>query len=127
MKKYVFLHPLSVCFMIKGLFFIFLFYFLGEAVSYLINGFIPGSVLGMVFLFLALFFKLLNPENVRQTATLITRNMAVFFIPAAVGLMTYYELLSENLLAIITAITVSTVFVIVSVAFVQEYLEKRKR
>jgi len=113
--------------MIKGLFFIFLFYFLGEAASYLINGFIPGSVLGMVFFFLALFFKLLHPDNVRQTATLITRNMAVFFIPAAVGLMTYYELLAENLVAIITAITVSTVFVIISVALVQEYMEKRKR
>ncbi len=113
--------------MIKGLFFIFLFYFLGEAVSYLINGFIPGSVLGMVFLFLALFFNLLNPENVRQTAKLITQNMAVFFIPAAVGLMTYYELLAENLVAIITAITVSTVFVIISVALVQEYMEKRKK
>ncbi len=110
--------------MIKGLFFIFLFYFAGEAVSYLTNGFIPGSVLGMVLLFLALFFKLLNPENVRQTATLITRNMAVFFIPAAVGLMTYYELLSENLAAIITAIAISTILVIISVALIQEYMEK---
>ncbi len=113
--------------MIKGLFFIFLFYFLGEAVSYLIHEFIPGSVLGMLFLFLALFFKLLHPENVRQTAKLITQNMAVFFIPAAVGLMTYYELLTGNLVAIITAITVSTVFVIVSVALVQEYMEKKNR
>ena len=112
--------------MIKGLFFIFLFYFLGEAVSYLINGFIPGSVLGLVFLFLALFFKLLHPDNVRQTATLITRNMAVFFVPAAVGLMSYYELLSENWVAIITAITASTIFVIVSVALIQEYMEKRR-
>ena len=113
--------------MIKGLFFIFLFYFLGEAASYLINGFIPGSVLGMVFLFLALFFKLLHPDHVRQTATLITQNMAVFFVPAAVGLMSYYELLSQNLVTIITAITISTIFVIISVALVQEYMEKRKQ
>ena len=112
--------------MIKGLFFIFLFYFLGEAVSYLIDGFVPGSVLGMVFLFLALFFKLLHPDHVRQTATLITRNLAVFFVPAAVGLMSYYELLAENWVAIITSITVSTIFVIVSVALIQEYMEKRR-
>jgi holin-like protein len=112
--------------MIKGLFFIFLFYFLGEAVSYLINGFVPGSVLGMVFLFLALFFKLLHPDHVRQTAMLITRNMAVFFVPAAVGLMSYYELLAENRVAIITSITASTIFVIVSVALIQEYMEKRR-
>ena len=81
----------------------------------------------MIFLFLALFFKWLNPDNVKQTATLITQNMAVFFVPAAVGLMTYYELLSQNLVAIITAITISTLFVIISVALIQEYMEKYKK
>jgi holin-like protein len=112
--------------MIKGSFFILLFYFLGQMVSLLIHGFIPGSVIGMILLFLALFFKIVDPENVRSTATVITKNMAVFFIPAGVGLMVYAQLLSQSLFTILAAIAVSTVLTIVTVALIQENFEKRK-
>jgi holin-like protein len=111
--------------MIKGMFYILLFYFLGEALATLIHHFVPGSVLGMILLFLSLFFKLLNPENVRQTATVITKNMSVFFVPAAVGLMVYADLLSKSLAAILTAIAASTVLTIIVVAIVQEKMEKK--
>ena len=113
--------------MIKGSFYILLFYFLGEMLSLLIKGFLPGSVIGMVLLFLSLFFKILNPENVRSAATIITKNMAVFFVPAAVGLMAYGELVSKNLVAIVLAISVSTILTIITVALIQEQLEKRRK
>ncbi len=113
--------------MIKGLFYILLFYFLGELLSMAIDSFIPGSVLGMLLLFVSLFFGIVKPESVKDTATVITKNMSVFFVPAAVGLMAYFELLSQSFVAIILAITVSTVLTIVAVALVQEYIEKQKR
>ena len=113
--------------MIKGLFHIFLFYFLGEAVSTLINGYIPGSVLGMIFLFLSLFFKIVKPENVKGAATVITKNMAVFFVPVSVGLMAYSEVLSKSIWAIAFAVIVSTVLTMITVAIVQERLEKRRK
>lgn len=95
--------------------------------SLLIHGFIPGSVLGMILLFLSLFFKILKPEYVKNIATIITKNMAVFFVPAAVGLMAYGELLSHSLLAIVFAIAISTVLTIVTVAFIQERFEKNRK
>ena len=113
--------------MIKGSFYILLFYFLGELLSVLIKGFLPGSVIGMILLFLSLFFKILNPENVRSAATTITKNMAVFFVPAAVGLMAYGELVSKNLVAIVLAISISTILTIITVALIQEHLEKRRK
>lgn len=112
--------------MIKGLFYIFLFFFIGEVTSHLINGFIPGSVLGMIFLFVSLYFKLVNPENVKATATIITKNMAVFFIPAAVGLMAYGEVFSKALWAIVFGIGISTVLTMIVVAMVQERFEKKQ-
>lgn len=112
--------------MIKGSFFILLFYFLGEMLSLLIGGFIPGSVLGMVLLFLCLFFKVIKPDYVKDAATVITKNMAVFFIPAAVGLMVYAELLSKSLFTILIAIAISTVLTIVTVALIQERFEKKR-
>jgi len=95
--------------------------------SLLIHGFIPGSVLGMILLFLSLFFKIIKPANVKDTATVITKNMAVFFVPAAVGLMAYGGLLSHSLLAIVVAIGISTVLTIITVAIIQERFEKRRK
>ena len=113
--------------MIKGLFFILLFYFLGEVASVLINDFIPGSVIGMILLFLCLFFKLIKPGMVKDAATVITKNMAVFFVPPAVGLMAYAEVISKSIWAIALAIIVSTVLTIIVVALVQESMEKRQK
>ena len=113
--------------MIKGLFFILLFYFLGEVASVLINGFIPGSVIGMILLFLCLFFKIIKPGMVKDASTVITKNMAVFFVPPAVGLMAYAEVISKSIWAIALAIIVSTVLTIIAVALVQEHMEKRQK
>lgn len=112
--------------MIKGLFYILLFYFSGEVLSLFIDGFIPGSVIGMILLFLSLFFKLIHPDSVKATATVITKNMAVFFVPPAVGLMAYAELISKSIWAISLAIIVSTVLTIIVVAVIQESFEKNK-
>ena len=113
--------------MIKGLFHILLFYFLGEMLSLVLGGLLPGSVLGMVLLFLALYFKVVKPENVKDAATIISKNMAVFFIPAAVGIMVYVELFSKSLMIIASAIVVSTVLTLITVALVQENFEKRRK
>jgi Putative effector of murein hydrolase LrgA len=112
--------------MIKGSFYILLFYFLGELLSLLMHNFIPGSVLGMILLFLSLFFKLIKPDNVKSVSTVITKNMAVFFVPAGVGLMVYAELLSKSLFTILAAIAVSTVLTIATVALMQDNFEKRR-
>ncbi|MDR1679094.1 MAG: CidA/LrgA family protein [Prevotellaceae bacterium] len=109
--------------MIKGLFWIFLFYFLGELISLFIGGFMPGSIIGMILLFLSLLFKLLNPAQVKNTATTISKNMAVFFVPATVGLMTYFSLLKNNFWAIIVSIFVSTLLVMAVVAWIQQRFE----
>jgi len=113
--------------MIKGSFYILLFYFLGELLSKLIGGFIPGSVIGMILLFLALFFKLVDPENVKSTSITITKNMAIFFVPAGVGLMVYANIFSKSLAAILLAIAGSTILTIATVAIVQERMEKTKK
>ena len=90
------------------------------------HGFIPGSVLGMILLFLCLFFKIIKPDNVKSVSVVLSKNMAVFFIPAGVGLMVYAEILSKSLFTILAAIAVSTVLTIVTVALIQDNFEKRR-
>lgn len=105
-------------------FYILFFYFTGEFISYFIDGFIPGSVIGMVSLFLALAFKVVKPNKVKKLSTLLTENMGLFFLPAGVGLMNSLGIISQYWVVIVTASVVSTILVIASVALVQQKLGK---
>lgn len=113
--------------MIKGIFIILLFYFLGQGISYLIQGFVPGNIIGMVLLFLSLYFKAISPDNVKDVANVFTRNMAIFFIPAGAGLLGAYGVISKFWMSILIVCSVSTVLVIVVVAIVQQQMERRRK
>lgn len=110
---------------VKGIFIILLFYFIGECISYLIEGFVPGSIIGMMLLFIALYLKLVSPNNVDTTAKAITKNMAIFFIPSGAGLITSFGLLSKFWTSIIITCSISTILVIAVVGLVQQQMEKR--
>ncbi len=102
---------------IKQLFWIFLFALLGEGVAVLLKNVveIPGSVIGMVLLFVALHFKWLKMEQVEEVGTWLTDNMALFFVPAGVGLMTNFDLLADVWLQllIIMIVTVAIMMAVV--------------
>ncbi len=88
---------------IKQLLWIFFFSLLGEILSSLIANIvaIPGSVIGMVLLFLALHFNFLEMEQVDEVGTWLTDNMAIFFVPAGVGLMTNFDVLAQSWLQLL--------------------------
>lgn len=111
--------------MLKGVFIILLFCALGELCSLFIYGAVPGSVLGMLLLFFSLEFKLTNPAVIRPVVKVITNNMAIFFLPSMVSVMTTYPILLNGLLPIILAIAVSTAVVMVVVGLIFQYYENR--
>ncbi len=112
--------------MIKGATIILFFYFVGECLSYLINGWIPGSVCGMILLFLSLITKWINPKSVQPVAGALTKNMALFFVPAGVGLMTSFDLISKYWAALLAIVSITTWLIIAVVAWMQQTMEKRK-
>ncbi|APZ49143.1 murein hydrolase regulator LrgA [Jeotgalibaca sp. PTS2502] len=95
---------------IKQLFWIFLFSLIGELVSKTIASVvaIPGSVIGMVLLFIALHFKWLKMEKVDEVGTWLTDNMAIFFVPAGVGLMTNFDVLADVWYQLLITMVVTT-------------------
>ncbi|MEC6748539.1 CidA/LrgA family protein [Marinilactibacillus sp. XAAS-LB27] len=88
---------------------------LGELLSYLMPFAVPGSVIGMILLFLSLHFGLLKMEKVEAVGTWLTQNMAILFVPAAVGLMIHFELIASIWwqIAIISLVSTSAVMIIV--------------
>lgn len=112
--------------MLPGIFIVLLFYCLGELVAWLLHGFIPGSVIGMVLLFAALCFKIVKPEPLKPVARFLCDNMGLFFIPAGVGVVNALDILSRYWEAVLLACAVSTVIVIVVVASLQQWFEKHR-
>jgi holin-like protein len=108
-----------------GVFIILLMLLLGNGLSSAINGIIPGSVIGMVLLFLALLSKIIKPEMIRKPAGYLINHMSLFFIPAGVGLMTAWDLIASHWVSIIVSSVVSTVVVLAVVGLVQQKMEKK--
>ena len=113
--------------MIRGIFYILLFFFVGECISYLLRGFVPGSIIGMILLFLFLHFKIVKEEDVEGVANAFTKNMAIFFIPAGAGLLGASDMLSKFWVSIIVVCSVSSLLVITAVALIQEKMEKHSK
>lgn len=109
--------------MIKGIVFIMLFYVLGELVSIGIGHLIPGNVCGMLLLFFALMLKWVKADDVRGVSNVLTRNMALFFLPAGVGLIAQTDMIADNWAALLTVSVVTTILVIVVVGWTQETMD----
>lgn len=62
----------------------------------------------MVLLFFALHFNWLKMAQVDEVGTWLTDNMAIFFVPAGVGLMTNFDVLSESWLQLLIIMVVTT-------------------
>jgi len=93
--------------MIKGFFILLLFQCLGEAVSHFFLPLIPGPVIGMILLLVALMFTR-QVQQVSDASSALIQNLALFFMPAGVGLACEYEKFSGSGWAIFLAITLGT-------------------
>lgn len=108
---------------IKQIFWIFMFALAGEALSLLIPIAIPGSVIGMVLLFFALHFGWLKMEKVADVGNFLTANMAIFFVPAGVGLMAHLDILASIWVRLLCIIFISLVTVL---TFVGRIVQRTK-
>ena len=113
--------------MVRGLFVIFGLLGIGNLISIAINGLVPGSVIGMLLMFIGLQTKIIKPEWVAATANALTGNMALFFVPAGVGLMAAFDILAKSWHEILFISLVSTVCVIAAVGLTQQWMERRRR
>ena len=71
------------------------FSFIGNVISNVFRLPVPGSILGMILLFLALQFKLLEFRHVDEAGSFLINNMTILFLPAGVGIMAKWNLISH--------------------------------
>jgi holin-like protein len=94
--------------MLETLLLLLIFQLLGEVVVHLAKVPIPGAVVGMALAFLGLLAFPRFAPRVDATIGAITRNMALFFVPAGAGLIQYLELWRHFGVAIVITIIFST-------------------
>jgi holin-like protein len=87
------------------------FSFLGELCHWLIPWPIPASIYGMVFLFLALTFKILPLEKVAATGRFLVSIMPVLFVAPTVSLLDCWSVVAPEIVKLVT-IVVSSTFVV---------------
>jgi holin-like protein len=85
---------------------------------------VPGSVLGMVLLTVALQAGVVRAEWVRPAADLLLRHMGLLFVPPGVAVMVHAELIRSEWLPILVGSAVSTIAVLLTVGWVQQRLER---
>lgn len=100
--------------MVRGLTFLLLFQFCGECISRFFDLPIPGNVLGMGLLLLGFTTKIVDVKWFEEAAEILLSNMALFFVPAGVGVMVYGDLIASEWLPITVATVLST-FVVMAV------------
>ena len=97
---------------IKQLLIIVLVSFFGELFNYLIALPIPGSIYGMILMFILLCSGIIKLEQVKKTGKFLLDIMPVMFIPSAVGIMSHFEQLKDIWLQIIVITIITTVITI---------------
>ncbi len=78
----------------------------------------------MLMLFGALSTKIVKAEAVKGVVRVITGNMALFFIPVSVGIITAFDLVSANIMVFLIVPISTTIMIIVVVGLLQQYLER---
>ena len=87
---------------------------------------VPASVYGLVLLLLALNFRLIKLEDVKEVGIYLTGIFPLLFVPAAAGVMELWAEMGEMLLPILIAIIPVTVLVMVSAGKTTQALSGRK-
>lgn len=100
--------------MVRGFALLLLFQLCGEALSRLLHLPIPGNVIGMGLLLIGLLLKIVKLQWLEEAAELLLSHLALFFVPAGVGVMVYGDLIAAEWLPISVATILST-FVVMAV------------
>ena len=98
---------------------------IGEGISSFFHLPIPGSIIGLIILFLALQFKWLRVRHVNMVGNFLLANMTLLFLPPAVGIMEKFDVIAPYLLPIVLIVFFATVINIILIALVGQFIKKR--
>ncbi|MGA3602584.1 CidA/LrgA family holin-like protein [Lysinibacillus agricola] len=101
--------------------------FVGNSIARLLHLPIPGSIVGLVLLFLLLQFHIIKREWIELGAGLLLSELLLFFIPSAIGVIDYDSLFGAQGVKAVLVIVVSAIVVMFATGFTAQWLEQRRK
>jgi holin-like protein len=87
------------------------FYGFGEIITHFAHLPLPGSIIGLVLILLALHFRLLKPASLRDGANGLLSRMLLFFVPAVPVLINHREFATKLGVRLMLVVVIGTVLV----------------
>lgn len=119
--------------MLKGLkiitqiLFLYVFYLIGSWIQSTFTLPIPGSIIGMILLFIFLLTNVIHEKWVKEGANWMVSHLVLFIIPATVGIMNFFSFFKGKGLLLILIVLVSTAMVLISTGFSTQWIIRRKK
>lgn len=112
--------------MVQGVLLLLLCQLVGEAIVFLLNIPIPGSVVGMVLLLSGLMFYGRVPDGLRSAGEGLLKILPLLLVPAGVGLMNHFGVLSQYGWQLALILMLSTLLTMLVVAGVLKLMSREK-
>lgn len=100
---------------------------IGNLLSAILPFAVPGSIIGMLILFTLLALQIVPANWAKPSCSLLLKNMTLLFVPIGIGIMNYYSQLSQQLVPILVSCFMSTLVVMLVVAFSSNYIHKERQ
>ena len=117
--------------MLREFIIIFIINYIGTIISKTLALPIPGTIIGLLLLFVLLYYKIIKLNMIENVANFLLANMTIFFMPPTVKIMDSYQLLQGNFIKFVVLIIVSTVITMgvtgKVVQFMIEHLERKEK
>ncbi|MRH41566.1 CidA/LrgA family holin-like protein [Aquibacillus halophilus] len=104
---------------------LYIFYVIGTWIQEALHLSIPGSIIGMLLLFLLLSMKIVKKEWVELGSSLLVRHLPLLFLPIIVGIINYFDLFAGKGLLLIVITIFSTILVMTSSGLVSQWTGRR--
>ncbi|CAO6130392.1 COG1380 Putative effector of murein hydrolase LrgA [Candidatus Pelagibacterales bacterium] len=119
--------------MLRSIFVIFFFQLLGEFLKKFFEMRIPGPVIGLILLLVALIFlkkfkktAIVNLKaDVINTSNYILSYLSLLFVPIGVGVVMHLSYLENNLFRVLIIVFISTILTIGGTAFLMEKINRK--
>lgn len=99
----------------------------GIAISSLLPITIPGSIIGMLILFVLLSLQIVPAKWVKPGCQLLIRNMALLFVPIGVGVMQYVDVIKQQFGPVVVSCFISTLVVLVVVSWCSHLIHGERK
>jgi holin-like protein len=111
--------------MIGAITLLLVFQLIGEVIARTFALAVPGPVIGMALLFIALVVRGDPSTELRDTAQGLLRHLSLLFVPAGTGVMLHFQRMSDEWLPIVAALLLGTAITIAVTALVLRLLMRQ--